>query len=126
MSELLVRILLSFTIAFVLAFTVMCIIVKIKPVGKHISKIKKDKIGVMDTILVIEAIAIVLYIAVDFIVFWHIGAEPSSLTIGFFSVCGGENGFMAWIKTRKEEERFRRYQKEDSGKPEEYIEDKSL
>lgn len=86
----------------------------------------RDKMGVMDKILVIECIAIVIYIVVDFMVFWHTGAEPSTLTISFFAVCGGENGFMAWIRTRKQEERYREWQKIDEEKPEDYHENKKL
>lgn len=87
---------------------------------------QRDKMGVMDKILIIEAVAIVLYVIADFIVFWHIGAEPSTLTVSFFGVCGGENGFMAWIKTRKETERMRKWQKEDEDKADSYEEDKGL
>lgn len=86
----------------------------------------REKMGVMDKILVIECIAIVIYVVVDFMVFWHTGAEPSTLTISFFAVCGGENGFMAWIRTRKQEERYREWQKIDEEKPEDYHEDKKL
>ena len=87
---------------------------------------EKGKMGVMDKVLVIECIAIVLYVIADFIVFWHTGNEPYTLTVSFFAVCGGENGFMAWIKTRKEQERMRQWQMEDLGKPEAYKEDKDL
>ena len=86
----------------------------------------KVPMGVMDKILIIELVVIVLYIIVDFWVFWHVGAEPSTLTMGFFAVCGGENGFMAWIKTRKEQERMRKWQREDEGNPEDYQEDNTL
>lgn len=85
---------------------------------------KKKKIGVMDLILVIELFAIVIYTAVDFWIFYRVGAEPSTLTMSFFAVCGGENGMMAWIKTRKEQERTRRLGMEEEGK--EYTEDDGL
>ena len=34
--------------------------------------------------------------------FWHTGAEPSTLTACVFGVCGLENGVMGWIKTNKD------------------------
>lgn len=73
----------------------------------------REKMGTMDKILIIEAVAIVLYIILDFYVFWHVGAEPTALTAGFFAVCGGENGVMAWIRVQKQEERMRKWQLED-------------
>ena len=87
---------------------------------------KKEKMGTMDKILIIECVAIVIYIVVDFYMFWHIGSEPTTLTISFLAVCGGENGMMAWIKTRKEQERMRQWQLEDMGKAEGHQEDTSL
>lgn len=87
---------------------------------------KKEKMGVMDTILIIELIAILIYVIVDFWVFYRIGAEPSTLTMGFFAVCGGENGFMAWIKTRKEQERMRKWQLESEDKAKDFKYDSTL
>lgn len=79
-----------------------------KKVGENVKtpiviKANENKIGVMDRILIIECISIIVFIIADFIVFWHTGSEPTTLVISFFAVCGGENGFMAWIKTRKEQ-----------------------
>lgn len=86
----------------------------------------QEKMGVMDKVLIIECLAIVLYVIADFVVFWHTGNEPSTLTISFFAVCGGENGFMAWIKTRKEQERMRKWQYEDRDEAEKYTPDNGL
>ena len=103
---------------FLLSYLTSTLVIK-RNVKKHTYPIPesssdhKSKIGVMDTVLVIEGIAIVIYVVVDFLVFWHTGSEPSALTMGFFAVCGGENGAMAWIKTQKEQERLRKWQLED-------------
>ena len=63
---------------------------------------EKGKIGVMDKILILEAVVLVTYTVADMIVFWHVGAEPTTLTACVFGVCGLENGVMGWIKTSKE------------------------
>ena len=58
--------------------------------------------GVMDKILILEAVVLVAYTVADMIVFWHVGAEPTTLTACVFGVCGLENGVMGWIKTNKD------------------------
>ena len=63
---------------------------------------EKGKIRVMDKILILEAVVLVTYTVADMIVFWHVGAEPTTLTACVFGVCGLENGVMGWIKTSKE------------------------
>lgn len=125
------KIILPYIITFMLSYLLTCLGFVLKLKGHiHIplkpKARKKAPMGVMDKILVIELVAIILYIIVDFIVFWHVGAEPSTLTMSFFAVCGGENGFMAWIKTRKQEERYREWQKNDEGRAEEYKPDQTL
>ena len=62
----------------------------------------KGKMGTMDKVLILEAVILVAYTAADMAVFWHTGAEPSTLTACVFGVCGFENGVMGWIKTSKE------------------------
>ena len=125
------RIVLPYFVMFLVAYSATSLVFaakarkgKLYPDKNHAAN--RDKIGVMDKILIVECIAIILYVIVDFVVFWHTGGEPSSLTISFFAVCGGENGFMAWIRTRKQEERYREWQKIDEGKPEEYEKDINL
>ena len=83
---------------------------------QRIIRKREEKMGVMDRILILEGIAILLYVIADFYVFWHVGSEPSALTAGFFAVCGGENGMMAWIRVRKQEERMRKWQLEEQEK----------
>ena len=63
---------------------------------------RKKKMGVMDKVLILEAVILVVYTAADLIVFWHTGNEPATLTACVFGVCGLENGVMGWIKTNKD------------------------
>ena len=63
---------------------------------------KKGKMGVMDKVLILEAVVLIAYTVADLAVFWHIGAEPTTLTACVFGVCGLENGVMGWIKTNKD------------------------
>lgn len=60
------------------------------------------KMGVMDKVLILEAVILVAYTVADLAVFWHTGAEPTTLTACVFGVCGLENGVMGWIKTNKD------------------------
>ena len=60
------------------------------------------KMGVMDRVLVFEAVALIIYTAAVLAVFWHTGAEPVTLTACVFAVCGLENGVMGWIRTSQE------------------------
>ena len=62
----------------------------------------QGNVGVMDKVLILEAVIMVVYAAADLTVFWHTGAEPSTLTACVFGVCGLENGVMGWIKTNKD------------------------
>lgn len=63
---------------------------------------EKGKMGVMDKVLVLEAVVLIAYTVADLAVFWHTGAEPTTLTACVFGVCGLENGVMGWIKTNKD------------------------
>lgn len=63
---------------------------------------EKGKMGVMDKVLILEAVVLIAYTVADLVVFWHTGAEPTTLTACVFGVCGLENGVMGWIKTSKE------------------------
>ena len=63
---------------------------------------EKGKMGVMDKVLVLEAVVLIAYTVADLVVFWHTGAEPTTLTACVFGVCGLENGVMGWIKTNKD------------------------
>lgn len=119
MLQTVLRMVIPYTLMFVVGYAVARVLYK-----KKKPKEEKKKIGVMDLVLIIELIAIVIYVIVDFWVFYRLGVEPSTLTASFFAVCGGENGAMAWIRTRKQEERYREWQKSDEGK--DYKQDKGL
>lgn len=62
----------------------------------------KGKMGVMDKVLILEAVILVAYTVAALAVFWHTGSEPATLTACVFGVCGLENGIMGWIKTNKD------------------------
>jgi len=72
------------------------------------------KVGVMDKVLVLEAVVLLTYTVAALAVFWHTGAEPSTLTGCVFGVCGLENGVMGWIKTTKERNRERKWARQDA------------
>lgn len=63
---------------------------------------KPKKGGVMDKVLVLEAVILLAYTVADMVIFWHTGSEPYTLTGCVFGVCGIENGVMGWIKTNKD------------------------
>ena len=61
---------------------------------------QRKKVGVMDKVLILEAVTLVAYTVADLAVFWHTGGEPSTLTACVFGVCGLENGVMGSRLTR--------------------------
>ena len=71
------------------------------------------KMGVMDKVLIFEAVILIAYTVADLAVFWHTGAEPYTLTGCVFGVCGLENGVMGWIKTNKDKQQDRKWAEED-------------
>ena len=60
------------------------------------------KMGVMDKVLIFEAVILIAYTVAALAVFWHTGGEPSTLTACVFGVCCLENGVIGWIKTNKD------------------------
>lgn len=68
----------------------------------RLAKAAEKKMGTMDKVLILEAVVLIAYTVADLAVFWHTGAEPTTLTACVFGVCGLENGVMGWIKTSKE------------------------
>lgn len=62
----------------------------------------KKKMGTMDKVLIFEAVVLISYTVADLVIFYHVGAEPTTLTACVFGVCGFENGVMGWIKTNKD------------------------
>lgn len=73
--------------------------------------------GTMDKILIFEAVVLILYTVADMVVFWHVGAEPTTLTACVFGVCGLENGVMGWIKTNKDKSNGPGGADHDGGEP---------
>lgn len=65
-------------------------------------QIQRRRVGVMNTILVFEAVLLLAYTVTVLIIFWHTSSEPAVLTGCVFGVCGLENGVMGWIKTNKD------------------------
>lgn len=63
---------------------------------------RAKKMGVMDRVLVFEAVVLIAYTSAVLVVFWHTSTEPATLTACVFGVCGLENGVMGWIRTSKE------------------------
>lgn len=75
---------------------------RVKKLQAQIQGEKPKKMGVMDKVLVLEAVVLILYTVAVLVIFWHTGAEPATLTGCVFGVCGMENGVMGWIKTNKD------------------------
>ena len=74
---------------------------------------KKKRIDKMDVILIILAVALIIFTVAMIQTFLLYGAIPDTLCACVFTVCGGECGAMAWIKTTKERNRERKFEKED-------------
>lgn len=71
------------------------------------------KIGTMDLILILLAVAILAFTAIMIHCFYTTGGIPDTLCTCFFGICGGECGVMGWIKTNKDKQRDRKNQLED-------------
>lgn len=71
------------------------------------------RIGAMNLILLICAVAIVAFTLEMIDLFKEYGMIPDTLVSCVFLAVTGECGFMGWIKTNKEKYRDRRWQKRD-------------
>lgn len=71
------------------------------------------RIGTMNLILLICAVAIVAFTLEMIDLFKEYGMIPDTLVNCVFLAVTGECGFMGWIKTNKEKYRDRRWQKRD-------------
>ena len=71
------------------------------------------RIGTMNLILLICAVAIVVFTLEMIDLFKEYGMIPDTLVNCVFLAVTGECGFMGWIKTNKEKYRDRRWQKRD-------------
>ena len=105
----------------VLAFLILCLNwarhpgrILVSKGGEHSKKMKT-----MDLILVIVGLMLLAFTVVMIVLFVQTGAEPSTLETCVFAALGGECGVMGWIKTTKERNRERQWQKEDETQREE-------
>ena len=71
---------------------------------------KADK---MDVILVIVGIAVALFTVVMIVLYIFTGGIPDTLCQCFYSLCGGECGFLAMIKSFKTMAVKRAWQEDD-------------
>lgn len=69
--------------------------------------------GVMNLILVLIGIVLALFTVAMIWLFTQYGAVPDTLITCVFAALGGECGAMAWIKTTKERNQERKWEKED-------------
>ena len=72
-----------------------------------------SRIGVMNIILLVLAVALVAFTLEMIELFKQYGMVPDTLIQCVFVAVTGECGFMGWIKTNKEKYRDRKWQKED-------------
>lgn len=78
----------------------------------------KKKLRTMDVILIIVAVALVVFTLEMIAIFKETGAIPDTLCTCVFAALGGECGAMAWIKTTKERKTDRQWQREDQDREE--------
>lgn len=86
------------------------------PTAKQPTQEKKESrfhLNKMDVILIIIAVTLCVFTLKMIALFEAYMAVPDTLITCVFSVCGGECGFMGWIKTSNEKYRDRRWQLED-------------
>lgn len=87
--------------------------------GKHYgdckkpSHEKKSGIGVMDIVLIVVGISLLTFTIAMIWLFREYGAVPDTLVTCVFAALGGECGIMGWIKTTKDRNRERKWEKED-------------
>ena len=79
---------------------------------------KKKQIRTMDVILIFVAVALVVFTLEMLAIFKETGAIPDTLCTCVFAALGGECGAMAWIKTSKERNTDRKWQREDQDREE--------
>lgn len=67
----------------------------------------------MDTVLVVIAVTLLVFVVTMTIIYICTGGIPDTLCTCVFATCGGECGVMGWIKTTKDRQRDRQYELED-------------
>lgn len=84
-----------------------------------------ERVGVMNVILLVLGAGTVAFTLEMIQIFKMYGAIPDTLVQCFFVAVTGECGFMGWIKTSKERQRDRKWQKEDEKQAREDMERQS-
>lgn len=74
---------------------------------------EKKRLKTMDIILIVIAVALLAFTIEMIQLFKETGMIPDTLVTCVFAALGGECGAMAWIKTAKERNKDREWQKED-------------
>lgn len=96
---------------------------KRKKTGDHEMNAEKKaaliNLGTMDVILIFMAVVLILFTLRMIELFEIHEAVPDTLITCVFGLCGGECGFMGWIKTSKEKYRERQWMLEDQKKMDE-------
>lgn len=72
----------------------------------------KKRIKTMDIILIVVAVTLLVFTVTMIMIFRETGMIPDTLVTCVFAALGGECGAMAWIKTTKERNKEREYEKE--------------
>ena len=79
---------------------------------------KKKKFRTMDLILIVVAVALVAFTLEMLRIYRETGGIPDTLCTCVFAALGGECGAMAWIKTTKDRQKDRQWQREDQDREE--------
>lgn len=74
---------------------------------------KKCNLGMMDWILIIIGIFLLIFTGYMIVLFREYGMIPDTLVTCVFASLAGECGIMGWIKTTKERNKERKWEKED-------------
>lgn len=74
---------------------------------------KKRSLGTMDWILVIIGGFLLVFTCYIIVLFREYGTIPDTLVTCVFAALAGECGIMGWIKTTKERNKERKWEKED-------------
>lgn len=90
---------------------------------KKTEKVKKEKPGTMDIILIIVGASLLIFTITMIRLFTIYGSIPDTLVTCVFAALGGECGIMGWIKTNKDKSKDREWQLEDEQRQQEHIKD---
>lgn len=74
---------------------------------------RENSLGVMDVVLIVVGISLFAFTIAMVKIYQECGGVPDTLVTCVFATLGGECGIMGWIKTTKERNKERRWEKED-------------